>query len=79
MTDKKITEQRSEQRILLENPYDLETIFESLSIASYSDKELLFIDRLIAGVRLDPEIEITELSYNILRDLKLLKLEKESK
>lgn len=77
MTDKKITKHRSEQKILLENPYDLETIFESLSISSYNDKELLYIDRLIAGVRLDPEVEIAELSYNILRDLNLLKLEKQ--
>ena len=76
MTEKKIKTSRSEQRILLENPYDLETIFESLSISSDKEKELLFVDRLIAGIRLDPEVEIAELTYNILRELDLLKLEK---
>ena len=76
MTEKKTKPNRSEQRILLENPYDLETIFESLSISSDNEKELLFVDRLIAGIRMDPQIEITELAYNILRELDLLKLEK---
>jgi len=50
----------------------LETFFESLSISSDSEKELLFVDRLIAGVRLDPEVEIAELSYKILTELKLM-------
>jgi hypothetical protein len=73
MSEKKIKEQQGEKKqILLENPYDLETFFESLSISSDSEKELLFVDRLIAGVRLDPEVEIAELSYKILTELKLM-------
>lgn len=76
MSEKKIKEQQGKKTILLENPYDLETIFESISIASTHDKELLFVDKLIGYVRLDPECEITEVCYNILRELNLLQLEK---
>ena len=64
------------QRIFLENPYDIETVFESLSIAANHDKELLYVDRLIAHLRLDPLADLTTLNYNILRDLEVLKLEK---
>jgi len=35
---------RSKSRVFCENPYDLETYFESLSIASNYDKELIFVD-----------------------------------
>jgi hypothetical protein len=63
------------QRIFLESPYDLETLFESLSIASTHDKELLYMDRLVALLRLDPTADLTTLNYKILRDLKILELE----
>ena len=59
-------------RIFCENPYDLETIFESLSVASEQNKELLFIDQFVAYLRLDPQLEITEISYKILKDLNLI-------
>lgn len=73
MSEKKIKEHKGKKKqLLLENPYDLETFFESLSISSENEKELLFVDRLIAGIRLDPEVEITELSYKILTELKLM-------
>jgi hypothetical protein len=68
--------EKPRSRILLENPYDIETILESIAIASRNSKEILFMDRLISHVRLDPTIDTTELSYNILRELELLKLEK---
>ena len=68
--------EKPRSRILLENPYDLETILESITIASRDSKEILFMDRLIARIRLDPTVDTTELSYNILRELELLKLEK---
>jgi hypothetical protein len=63
------------QRIFLESPYDLETLFESLSIASANEKELLYMDRLIALLRLDPQADLTTLNYKILQDLKILELE----
>jgi hypothetical protein len=62
-------------RIFYENPYDLETLFESLTIASDHEKELIFVDRLISLLRLDPEADITTLNFKILKDLNLIKLE----
>lgn len=60
------------QRIFLESPYDIETIFESLNIASKADKELLFVDKLVSYIRLDPTAELTTLNYRILKDLQLI-------
>ena len=68
--------QQPKKKIFLESPYDIETIFESLSIASHNDKELIYMDRLIATIRLDPEGDLTNINYRILKDLNLLKLEK---
>ena len=66
------------RQIFLESPYDIETIFEALSIASANDKEFIYLDRLIASLRLDPEGDLTKINYRILQDLKLIKtLEKE--
>ena len=67
---------KSKTKIFLENPYDLETVFESLSIASHHDKELIYMDRLLAMIRSDPTADLTTINYNILRDLDILKLEK---
>jgi hypothetical protein len=61
-------------RILLENPYDLETFFESLNIASNHEKELLYIDRFIAALRSNPAGDITTINYTILKDLGIIKL-----
>lgn len=59
-------------RILIENPYDIETFLESLVIASDSGKEILFLDKFISKLRENPKIETTDLSYKVLQDLKLL-------
>lgn len=67
---------KKDRIIFLENPYDIETLFESLGIAADADKELLFMDKLVATIRLDPEGDLTNIIYNILRDLELLNLEK---
>lgn len=61
-------------RILRENPYDIETFFESFSIASKNEKELIYIDRLISALRLNPFGDLTEINYKILMDLGLIKL-----
>ncbi len=74
---KKTKQRVTPTKVLYENPYDLENVFESLSIASRHDKELLYMDRLIATLRLDPLGDITNINYNILRDLELLKLQTE--
>lgn len=64
------------QKVFLENPYDLETLFESLSISTDHEKELLFMDRLIANLRQNPKAELSDLCYDILRQMNILKLEK---
>lgn len=74
MQEKSIKKKVKATRIFRENPYDLETIFETLSIASRHDKELIYIDRLIAELRLNPEGDLTNINYRILLDLGLIKL-----
>lgn len=61
--------------IFLENPYDVQTILDCIKIAKTNNKELLFMDRLLATLRLDPEGDIVNISYRILLDLNLLKFE----
>lgn len=68
--------EKPHSRVLLENPYDIETLLESLLIASHHGKDIIFMDSFTAQLRKNPDADITELSYNILRDLNLLKLEK---
>lgn len=68
-------QKQQQPRIFYENPYDLETLFESLTIASDNDKELIFVDRLISLLRLDPQADLTTLNYKILKDLNLIKFE----
>ena len=63
-------------RTFLENPFDIETVFESLSAATDSGKELLYMDRLIAAIRNNPTADLTEVSYQILSELGAIKLEK---
>lgn len=75
MTEKSIKKKKvASTRVLCENPYDLEIFFESLSIASRNEKELIYIDRLITSIRLDPFGDLTSINYNILKDLGLIKL-----
>ena len=71
----KAQKNKQKQRVFLESPYDIEIIFESLSIASKNEKELLYIDRLISTLRLDPYGDLTNINYNILKDLKLIDIE----
>jgi len=76
MSEKSIKRKVTATRVLCENPYDLENVFESLSIASRNDKELIYMDRLIAHLRLDPLAEITTINYKILTELELIKIPK---
>lgn len=59
-------------RVFLENPYDLETVSDSLNIASRADKELIYLDRLIVAIRTDPTCELTSMSHKILSDLGII-------
>lgn len=61
--------------IFMENPYDIQCILDGLKIAESKNKQLLYIDRLLATLRLDPEEDIVNISYRVLLDLNLLKLE----
>jgi hypothetical protein len=67
--------QKTAPRVFYENPYDLETMFESLSIASKNNKELIFVDRLVSLLRLNPEADLATLSFKILSDLNIVKIE----
>ena len=60
------------KKIFSEKTADIETIFESLSVASSGDKELLYMDMLISHLRADSSSDLTETSFNILRKLKLI-------
>ena len=64
------------QRIFSESPYDIETIFESLSVSSNSDKELLYMDKLISSLRENPTANLTDLNYKILTELSLIQTPK---
>jgi hypothetical protein len=66
---KKKTQSR---QIFLENPYDIETVFEALSIASNKDKEFIYMDRLVSYLRMSPEEDLTSINFKILQDLNLL-------
>lgn len=74
MQEKSIKQKAIPARIFKENPYDLETIFESLSIASTNEKELIYVDRLIHSLRNNPMGDLTEMNYKILLELNLIKL-----
>ena len=75
MNNQKEKHQNSPSRIFYENPYDLETLFEALSAASEENKELIFVDRLVTFLRLDPQADITNISFKVLKDLEIMKLE----
>ncbi len=75
MTEKSIKKKKvTPTRILRENPYDIEIFFESLNIASKNEKELIYIDRLITAIRLNPFGDLTTINYNVLKDLDLIQL-----
>jgi hypothetical protein len=60
--------------IFLENPYDVQAVLEGLKIAKEKNKELIYMDRLLATLRLDPEGDIVNINYRILLDLELINL-----
>lgn len=66
---------QSKRIVFRENPYDVETIFESLGIAADQGKELLYVDRLIAELRSNPRADLTNLNYAVLNELELFTLE----
>lgn len=58
---------------LKENPFDIETFFEAISIASDSDIEFEFMDMFISGLRKNPRADITEICTNTLLSLGYMK------
>jgi len=65
----KTQKKNKERQVFCENPYDIETVFEALSVASDTNMELLFMDRLIFVLRSEPECDITDISFRILKEL----------
>lgn len=73
MTEKTQLKSGSEKQVVFkENPYDVETILESFSVAADYDMELLYMDRLINSLRMNPDCDVTNISYLILKDLKAI-------
>lgn len=62
-------------QIFVENPYDVQCVMDCMKIAKTQNKDLVFLDKLLATLRIDSEADIVNVSYRILMDLKLLKLE----
>jgi hypothetical protein len=62
-------------QIFMENPYDVQCVMDCMRIAKTKNQDLVFLDKLLATLRLDPEGDIVNISYRILLDLQLLKLE----
>jgi hypothetical protein len=65
----------TKKMLFLENPYDVETLLECIKIATEHNRELVYMDRLVGMLRLDPEADLINLNYRIMHDLSLLKLE----
>jgi len=65
----------TKKMLFLENPYDVETLLECIKIATEHNRELVYMDRLIGMLRLDPEADLINLNYRIMHDLSLLELE----
>ena len=65
---------KDSQSMFYENPYDVETFFEGMEIAGRYDKELLYVDRFIANLRLDPLQDASDVVFKVLsKDLGLVK------
>ena len=60
------------QKHFLENPYDLNTVLEAMEIAKQANNELLFLDKFIAYLRLDPTAELTAFTFTLLRTMDLI-------
>ena len=71
----KIKKEKYSSRIFYENPYDIETFFEGLSIAADHGKELQYVDRLISIMRTELNEDVTTIVFNILKDFELVKFE----
>jgi hypothetical protein len=70
-----LSNQKKKIYILFENPYDIETVLESIKIAERHGKEILFLDRLFTNIRLDPNVDLTTASFRTLKELEILKNE----
>jgi hypothetical protein len=68
----KFAKKKERERVLIENPYDVESVFESLEIAGRYEKELIYMDRLIANLRIDSDCDLINLNFKILSDLGLI-------
>jgi hypothetical protein len=71
---KSSAKENAHKSIFYENPYDVETFFEGLEIAAQHDKELHYVDRFIANLRLDPLQDTSDVVFKVLnKDLDLVK------
>jgi hypothetical protein len=76
MAQENKNKEKSARRIFYENPYDIETFFEGLQVASNHGKELQYVDRFICHLRLDPSQEVTNITFNILKEFGIIQYDK---
>lgn len=64
------------ERVFLENPHDVETVFVAMKVAEREEKQMIFMDMFIAHLRMDQLADITNICYMILRQMGLMDIEK---
>ena len=62
------------ERVFLENPADIETVYAAMKVAEKSEKQMIFMDMFIAHLRMDSLGDVTNICYLILRQLGLLQM-----
>ena len=67
--------QPKRERLFLESPDDIETVFAAMKLAETHEKQAVFMDLLIAHIRLDSICDLTSVCYMILRQIGLMKME----
>lgn len=66
----------STRKFFKENPNDLETFFEGLTIASDADFEFPFLDFVMSSLRENPNANIADLTFKGLKKYDLIGFER---
>lgn len=73
MSHHQVEKAEEQKRIFQENPDDIETVFEALSISLNSNKELLFLDKMFHNLRQNPTEDLVKIAFSVLIELKILR------
>lgn len=63
-----------DNNILKENPYDIETLIETIDMAADFGLEFSVLDDIITHLRKNPSANISEICFKTLQDLNLMKM-----